>query len=404
MNSPQSQYRTYGPGRDILLRTFDLGFTAFGGPPVHFQILHKRFVEGNGKPPLVSEQTYLELFSISQALPGPASTKIVVCIAFLRAGLTVAFCVFLMWSLPGAIGMYALSLGVGRIDEVLPRPVYALLSGLNAATVGVIALSAVQLARKTITDPLTRLLVLLSACAGLCYNALWYFPTLIALGGCATISWDHWLRSRVQRVLARIRQSIKRKPVTTNERLGVTLADETAAELQDAPSIKSRVEGTTTVPDLELTHNERPPPSPTTCASGHQVPLKLGIAIIAGFFATFTALMVIRGTLRELPLPLELFINMFLAGTIIFGGGPVVVPLLREYVVQPGWVSPRDFLIGLAIIQAFPGPNFNFAVYLGALTLRPTNIPTIVGALLGFLGIFSPGLTLVMGFQALWRG
>ncbi len=59
---------------------------------------------------------------------------------------------------------------------------------------------------------------------------------------------------------------------------------------------------------------------------------------------------------------------MYLAGTIIFGGGPVVIPLLREYVVAEAGMSPRDFLIGLALIQGFPGPNFNFAVYLGALT------------------------------------
>lgn len=45
--------------------------------------------------------------------------------------------------------------------------------------------------------------------------------------------------------------------------------------------------------------------------------------------------------------------------TIIFGGGPVVIPLLNQYIVGEGWVSSRDFLLGLAIIQAFPGPNFN---------------------------------------------
>ena len=78
-------------------------------------------------------------------------------------------------------------------------------------------------------------------------------------------------------------------------------------------------------------------------------------------------------------------------------------------------------MIGLAIIQAFPGPNFNceyisnqcqiktlkrkkreVAVYLGALTLAPTSTPSIVGAILGFIGIFSPGLILAFGFQALW--
>lgn len=93
---------------------------------------------------------------------------------------------------------------------------------------------------------------------------------------------------------------------------------------------------------------------------------------------------------------------MYLAGTIIFGGGPVVIPLLREYVVQPGWVSTRDFLIGLAIIQAFPGPNFNFAVYLGALAILGTPHSTVLGAFISFIGIFMPGITLAVGFQSLW--
>lgn len=93
---------------------------------------------------------------------------------------------------------------------------------------------------------------------------------------------------------------------------------------------------------------------------------------------------------------------MYLAGTVIFGGGPVVIPLLREYVVEPGWVSSRDFLIGLAIIQAFPGPNFNFAVFLSALALAPSPHPTILGVVLGFLGIFFPGITLSVGFQSVW--
>jgi chromate transport protein ChrA len=95
---------------------------------------------------------------------------------------------------------------------------------------------------------------------------------------------------------------------------------------------------------------------------------------------------------------------MYLAGTVIFGGGPVVIPLLREYVVQPGWVSSRDFLIGLAIIQAFPGPNFNFAVYLGALAIfSSSRFPSVLGAFLGFAGIFLPGITLAVGFQSIWR-
>jgi len=94
---------------------------------------------------------------------------------------------------------------------------------------------------------------------------------------------------------------------------------------------------------------------------------------------------------------------MFLAGTIIFGGGPVVIPLLREYIVAPGWVSARNFLLGLAIIQAFPGPNFNFAVYLGALTLVRTPLTPATGALLGYLGIFLPGIILFTATVSIWK-
>jgi chromate transport protein ChrA len=112
--------------------------------------------------------------------------------------------------------------------------------------------------------------------------------------------------------------------------------------------------------------------------------------------------MVIRGTVDS-TLAYDLFANMYLAGTIIFGGGPVVIPLLRSYVVEPGWVSPRDFLLGLAIIQAFPGPNFNFAVYLGALALASTGVPTVFGAMLGYLGIFFPGIIIAVGVQSIWN-
>jgi chromate transport protein ChrA len=79
-----------------------------------------------------------------------------------------------------------------------------------------------------------------------------------------------------------------------------------------------------------------------------------------------------------------------------------VIPLLRQYVVAPGWVSPRDFLLGLAITQAFPGPNFNFAVYLGALAVRDTRIPAAVGAIIGYVAIFAPGIWLHTGFMGLW--
>jgi len=136
----------------------------------------------------------------------------------------------------------------------------------------------------------------------------------------------------------------------------------------------------------------------------HAIPVKAGIIIILVFLATFLMFLtfnIMRGVLTPHSLELNLFANMLLVGSIILGGGPVVVALLRSYVVDPGWVSPRDFLLGLAVIQALPGPNFNFAVFLGALTLGSTS--SLLGAMLGFIGIFAPGLIFAVSAQSLWK-
>ncbi|KAF8812271.1 hypothetical protein BYT27DRAFT_6412202 [Phlegmacium glaucopus] len=378
---------------DVFLRTYDLGFTAFGGPPVHFQILHRRFVDSVGKPAWLDEQTYQELFAITQALPGPASTKMLFNIAQIHAGMIPALFVFFVWALPGAIGMYGLSLGVQRIGEHLPNPVYALLSGVNAATVGIIALAAVQLARKAITDPLTRILLAFGGSAGLCFSALWYFPVLLVFGGLVTLIWDRFGQSWVKGWLKRRNRRRSSFPQPEDENQGPHQRQITSITAVDAAS-------RTNDEDQILT------PVVQSSQIDHSIPVKVGLALIIGFLAALTVFLSLRGALHPAPLPLSLFNNMFLAGTIIFGGGPVVIPLLRNYVVDPGWVSPRDFLLGLAVIQAMPGPNFNFAVYLGALSVvGPTaskSIPSVVGAILGFLGIFTPGLWLSIAFQSLW--
>jgi len=125
-------------------------------------------------------------------------------LALLHAGVVPAIVVFLIWSLPGAIGMYGLALGVQRVGQTLPSPVYALLSGLNSSTVGIIALAAVQLSEKAIKDKLTRILIIMGAAAGLCYNALWYFPLLMAIGGLTSVVWDGWLSRKVGKARAQL--------------------------------------------------------------------------------------------------------------------------------------------------------------------------------------------------------
>jgi chromate transport protein ChrA len=336
---------------------------------------------------------------------------------------------FALLSLPGAIGMFALSIGVGRIQQSLPDPVYALLSGLNASTVGIIALAAVQLSEGAIKDKLTRILVIFGALMGLCYTALWYFPVIMLAGGSASVIWDLFLNKLVLRMQDKLKKK-KSDPEDLHEKDNVAVGTanggageinpEPLAEQEDQPGSQDEIKPAEQddAQSQKSKSLERTASRSSTSSLIHAIPLKVGILIIVGFFCklpvslpsrklnaivSFIAVLVARGVVNPLPRALAVFANMYLAGTIIFGGGPVVIPLLREYVVQPGWVSTRDFLIGLAIIQAFPGPNFNFAVYLGALSLRGTQWPNILGAVLGYFGIFIPGITLAVGVQSVWR-
>ncbi|KAK6525314.1 hypothetical protein TWF694_005458 [Orbilia ellipsospora] len=296
--------------------------------------------------------------------------------------------------------MYLLSLGVSHIGSTLPAPVYALLSGLNSATVGIIALAAVQLSEKAITDKFTRVLVFLGGAVGMLYSALWFFPVLMIAAGISAVIWDYKIPSKFIKLF-------KRSKPTSGE--GENEQGEVEIE-QRPPSVSSTVIRRREDPDAILpisTHSPTPsihtPSSTTSQEEKKLLSWKKGTAIILAFLLTFIIIIILRAVLKNPPQPYSLFANLYLAGTIIFGGGPVVIPLLRQYIVSEGWVSSRDFLLGLALIQAFPGPNFNFAVYLGSLAAITTGIPTIVGALLGFIGIFAPGMVLAAGMMGLWR-
>jgi chromate transporter len=95
-----------------------------------------------------------------------------------------------------------------------------------------------------------------------------------------------------------------------------------------------------------------------------------------------------------------LFDAFYRSGALVFGGGHVVLPLLRDAFVGSGWVSDSAFLAGYGAAQAVPGPLFTFAAYLGAV-VRPTP-HGISGAVLGLIGIFLPGMLVLVGTLPFW--
>ncbi len=279
-------------------------------------------------------------------------------------------------SLPGAIAIFLLSLGISRVPSTLPAPVYALLSGLNAAAVGVILLAGVQLARKAITDKLTLPLVLFTACAGICYNALWYFPVLMMTCGIVCWVWELWMKEWVRsgRDWLSSKKWRRRRNATGS---GAAVAEEEErhrdmdieldiSNVGVAPpmskdgestssrrSVKAEGSGTSNAPaaaapmsDL-LRHptkgkllqarmsrkvsnrkqrhsvlEQASSSSAVSLVSSSSLPSTYP-AFLHSRAASFIIIMVLNATLKNPSLELQLFRNMYLAGTIIFGGGPV---------------------------------------------------------------------------------
>jgi chromate transporter len=89
------------------------------------------------------------------------------------------------------------------------------------------------------------------------------------------------------------------------------------------------------------------------------------------------------------------------AGALVFGGGHVVLPLLSEAVVTPGWISADEFMAGYGAAQAVPGPMFTLAAYLGARLQGGEG--GLLGASVALGAIFLPGFLLIAGVLPLWR-
>lgn len=93
--------------------------------------------------------------------------------------------------------------------------------------------------------------------------------------------------------------------------------------------------------------------------------------------------------------------SCYRAGALVFGGGHVVLPLLRAEVVTPGWLDDTTFLAGYSGAQALPGPLFAFAGFVGAASMPGPY--TVLAGVVCVVAIFLPGLLLVAGALPYWE-
>jgi chromate transporter len=126
---------------------------------------------------------------------------------------------------------------------------------------------------------------------------------------------------------------------------------------------------------------------------------RTGVAWLVAFLALLVLLPVLAHVTANPAL--EIFDRFYRVGSLVFGGGHVVLPLLEREVVAPGWVTHDQFLAGYGVAQAVPGPLFTLSAYLGAVTNHGPG--GVVGGAWALLAIFLPALLLVAGALPFWQ-
>jgi len=337
-----------------------MGWTAFGGPAAHVGLFQKVFVE---QLKWMSPEVFTELFAVCQCMPGPSSTQMSFALGTTKKGVAGGLLSGILFQYPGAFVMTALGLtaNLWATEEVVSENAWlaGLVGGLSAAGVALVASAAVGLWNKACGVADTKIIAGSSALILLYFSAelitppdvdgrqwMWIFPALILSGGLFTFAW--------------------RGP----------LEESSVAEIQE-----SGVEHLGVGPIL-------------------------GALLVAIVLIVFVLSFALTAALDyEANKYLHWFSAFCRTGTVIWGGGQVVLPLLENEMVPTGWVDKSTFFAGLALAQAMPGPLFNFAAFLGA--AAGYKAFQEVGAALAaaavcWLGLFGPGVTLIFGMLPHW--
>ena len=218
---------------------------------------------------------------------------------------------------------------------------------------------------------------------------------LRAIGG-AQAGWLHGLKVVAVAVVAQAVWGMARNLATDRARVSlavvaaiIVLASRTAT-VQALVIVVAGLLGWTLLPASV--------PSTTTAMR-----VRLGKKVAIGSLALFFGLLIGLPMARQMaPSPaLSIFDSFYRAGSLVFGGGHVVLPLLQAEVVPPGWVTNEEFIAGYGAAQAVPGPLFTFAAYLGAVMHQTPN--GWIGAAWALTAVFLPSFLLIVGGLPFWE-
>lgn len=222
--------------------------------------------------------------------------------------------------------------------------------------------------------------------------ALSLFALLFQGMGMESLGWIHGLKIVAVAIVAQAVLSMGQKLITNRSKAVITLLAVTTTLLWQTAYSQIIVILLAGLIGFLLFKNKDHDRSVT----GGRLPVSrtLGLCCLIFFFILLVVLPIIRQlTSTEWLAHFDLF---YRAGSLVFGGGHVVLPLLEREIVTAGWMSGQEFIAGYGAAQAVPGPLFTFASYLGAIMNGWT------GALVATIAIFLPAFLLIVGTLPFW--
>ena len=365
-----------------ILRQFAvLGWTAFGGPAAHIATFEQVFVERKTwlssnvfteflalgyvphqtQPPRPRDRPRHRLadlpFSLSpaslsphrQCIPGPTSTQMAFAIGVVKRGTSGGLLSGAMFLHPGFIMMSIIGATTGGYLSEPSAVVKGLVAGFTAVAIALVAGAAASLGRKICKDRVTLCICTFSIFVTVYARQAWVMPLLMVLGAA----------------------------VTTGAYRKKDLSEEAAG---------TKGEGSEDITSLGLT-------------------VRSGAGLLGGWLGLLILLVIVRAAAGAgLWAPLNWFYIFYTAGSLIFGGGQVLLPLLLDKMATgDGALMTEDqFFAGLAVAQSMPGPLFNISAYLGAVIAQNAGYVSFLGTLIAWVALFSPGIMLIFGVLPFW--
>lgn len=331
--------------RDVLI----LALTTFGGPQAHLAHFHKILVKKRG---YLTEEGLMELNSLCQILPGPASTQTLISVGFKIGGPNLAYLTLLVWILPAVTLMTAAAIVMTSIQEKNWSIEFT--RYIQPMAVGFVSYGAYIISLKTVKTKIGIALMIVAAVVSYYIQTPYIYPIIIIGAGLVTS------------------MKFRSQPKEAKQKLQVNWSN---------------------------------------------LLLWAGVLVFAAALGGVTK-----------ALPVKLFENFYRSGSLVFGGGQVLAPLLytefvevteadhskvsalrsrlkEKYSPKPYHtpISHDEFLSGYAVAQALPGPVFSFSAYIGALSARNYGVGGVVlGAFTSAMGIFLPGTFMIFFVIRFW--